>query len=115
MQTQSSSRLVSDQSSNPTSSTNPNPKPKGHNRRRSKQRVENLNLEEHSHPVVTMADQPIIERKSKVRYSRDKPVVAKVSTNTSTSGVSPDVAALKDMVKALLLDKKNVKINLLLP
>nr|GEV65542.1 reverse transcriptase domain-containing protein [Tanacetum cinerariifolium] len=48
----------------------------------------------------------IIESKSKVRYSLDKPVVAKVSTNASTSGVSPDVAELKDMVKALLLDKK---------
>nr|GFB82326.1 hypothetical protein [Tanacetum cinerariifolium] len=48
----------------------------------------------------------IIESKSKVRYSRNKPVVAKVSTNTSTSGISPDVAELKDMVKALLLDKK---------
>nr|GEW01627.1 DNA-directed DNA polymerase [Tanacetum cinerariifolium] len=47
----------------------------------------------------------IIERKSKVRYSRNKPVVAKV--NTSTSGTSPDVAELKDMVKALLLDKKS--------
>nr|GEY64912.1 hypothetical protein [Tanacetum cinerariifolium] len=32
--------------------------------------------------------------------------VAGVSTNASTSGVSPDVAELKDMVKALLLDKK---------
>nr|GEW97894.1 reverse transcriptase domain-containing protein [Tanacetum cinerariifolium] len=31
---------------------------------------------------------------------------AGVSTNASTSGVSPDVAELKDMVKALLLDKK---------
>nr|GEU34460.1 DNA-directed DNA polymerase [Tanacetum cinerariifolium] len=48
----------------------------------------------------------IIESKSKVRYSRNKPVVAKVSTNASTSGVSPDFAELKDMVKALLLDKK---------
>nr|GFA12567.1 reverse transcriptase domain-containing protein [Tanacetum cinerariifolium]GFA13010.1 reverse transcriptase domain-containing protein [Tanacetum cinerariifolium]GFA13017.1 reverse transcriptase domain-containing protein [Tanacetum cinerariifolium] len=48
----------------------------------------------------------IIESKSKVRYSRDKPIVAKVSTNASTSGVSPDVAELKDMVKALLLKKK---------
>nr|GFB00162.1 reverse transcriptase domain-containing protein [Tanacetum cinerariifolium] len=47
----------------------------------------------------------IIESKSKVRYSRNKPVVAKVSTNASTSGVSPDVAELKDMVKALPLDK----------
>nr|GFA17536.1 reverse transcriptase domain-containing protein [Tanacetum cinerariifolium] len=48
----------------------------------------------------------IIEIKSKVHYSRDKPVVAKVSANTSTSCVSHDVAELKDMVKALLLDKK---------
>nr|GEZ43138.1 reverse transcriptase domain-containing protein [Tanacetum cinerariifolium] len=36
-----------------------------------------------------------------------KPVVAKVSSNTSTSGISPDVAELKDLVKALLLDKKS--------
>nr|GEU99870.1 reverse transcriptase domain-containing protein [Tanacetum cinerariifolium] len=43
---------------------------------------------------------------SKYRYSRNKPVVAKKSTNTSTSDISPDVAELKDMVKALLLDKK---------
>nr|GEU45800.1 reverse transcriptase domain-containing protein [Tanacetum cinerariifolium] len=268
MQTRFFLRLVSDQSSNPTSSTNPNPK--GRNRRHSKQRIENLNLEEYSPPVVSMADQrtmaqllqaptegyedgivvstitadnfelkhgpltlvqnkqfyghdkedphahiryfnkitstlkfpnvpntylvskfitqffppskttslhneitnfqqrfdeslseasdrfkdllrayhhhsflelhqfdtfynalnskdqdslnspaggnfldkmpceclSIIESKSKVRYSRDKPVVAKVSTNASTFGVSPDVAELKDMVKALLLDKK---------
>nr|GEU62134.1 hypothetical protein [Tanacetum cinerariifolium] len=48
----------------------------------------------------------IIESKSKVHYSRNKPVVAKVSMTTSTSGVSPDVAELKDMVRALLLDKK---------
>nr|GEX90323.1 reverse transcriptase domain-containing protein [Tanacetum cinerariifolium] len=32
--------------------------------------------------------------------------VTTVSTNTSTSGISPNVAELKDMVKALLLDKK---------
>ncbi|GKF00066.1 hypothetical protein Tco_0023416 [Tanacetum coccineum] len=49
----------------------------------------------------------IIESKSKVRNSRNKPVVAKVSTSTSTPGISSDVAELKDMVKALLLDKKN--------
>nr|GEU96573.1 DNA-directed DNA polymerase [Tanacetum cinerariifolium] len=243
------------QSSNPTSSTNPNPK--GRNRRRSKQRIENLNLEEHSPLVVTMADQRtmaqllqaptegyedaivvpaitadnfelkhglltlvqnkqffghdkedphshiryfnkntstlkfpnvtntsiklmlfpfslegatriwqekepprsiftwddivskfinqffppskttslrneipnfqqrfdefsvkhVIDSKiffelvpimSKVRYSRDKPVVAKVSTNASTSGISPDVAELKDMVRALLPTDGNV-------
>ncbi|GKD07262.1 hypothetical protein Tco_1186947, partial [Tanacetum coccineum] len=31
----------------------------------------------------------------------------KVSSSSSTPGISPDVAKLKDMVKALLLDKKN--------
>ncbi|GJV32887.1 hypothetical protein Tco_1393287 [Tanacetum coccineum] len=45
----------------------------------------------------------LIENKSKVRTSRNRPVVAKVSTNTSTSGLSPNVAALIDAVKALLL------------
>nr|GEX96636.1 hypothetical protein [Tanacetum cinerariifolium] len=49
----------------------------------------------------------IIDSKSKVRYLHNKPVVAKVSMNTSTSSISPDVAELKDMVKALLLDKKS--------
>ncbi|GKC50413.1 reverse transcriptase domain-containing protein [Tanacetum coccineum] len=49
----------------------------------------------------------IIESKSKVRQTRSKAIVAKVSTNSSTSGISPDVAELKDMVKALLLDKRN--------
>ncbi|GJT54538.1 hypothetical protein Tco_0989592 [Tanacetum coccineum] len=49
----------------------------------------------------------IIERKSKVRNSCNKPVVAKVSSSNSTLGISPDVAELKDMVKALLLEKKN--------
>nr|GEW31220.1 reverse transcriptase domain-containing protein [Tanacetum cinerariifolium] len=48
----------------------------------------------------------IIKSKSKACYSCNKLVFAKVSTNTSTSGISPDVAELKDMVKALLLDKK---------
>nr|GFA53180.1 reverse transcriptase domain-containing protein [Tanacetum cinerariifolium] len=47
----------------------------------------------------------IIESKSKVRYSCNKPIVSKVSTNTFASGISPDVAELKDMVKALLVDK----------
>nr|GEU34876.1 reverse transcriptase domain-containing protein [Tanacetum cinerariifolium] len=244
MQTHSSSRLVSNPSSNPTPSTNPNPK--GCNRRCSKQKIEEFNLDELSPPIVTMADQrtmaqllqvptegyedsivvpaitadnfelkhglltlvqnkqffghdkedphahvryfnkitstlkfsnipntsiklmlfpfslkgatriwlekepprsiftwddhldtfynalnskdqdslnyaaggnfldkmpceclAIIESKSKVRYSRNKPVVSKVTTNTYTSGISPDVAKLKDMVKALLLDKKS--------
>ncbi|GJU51467.1 reverse transcriptase domain-containing protein [Tanacetum coccineum] len=45
----------------------------------------------------------LIENKSKVRTSRNRLVVAKVSTNTSTSGLSPNVAALTDAIKALLL------------
>nr|GEV84102.1 reverse transcriptase domain-containing protein [Tanacetum cinerariifolium] len=223
MQTRSSSRLVSNPSSNPTLSTNLNPK--GRNRRRSKQRIEEFNLQELSPPIVMMVDQrtmaqllqaptegyedaivvtsitvdnfmlkhglftlvqnkqffrhdkedphahiryfnkitstlkfpnvskiacphhgfsklhqldafynvlnlkdqdslnfaaggnfldkmpreclAIIESKSKVHYLRNKPVVTKVSMNTSTSGISPDVVELKDMVKALLLDKKS--------
>nr|GEW22099.1 hypothetical protein [Tanacetum cinerariifolium] len=202
MQTRSSSRLVRNPSSNPTSSTNPNPK--GRNHRCSKQRIEEFNLDEISPPIAITADNfelkhglltllqnkqffghdkedphahvryfnkitstlkfpnvlntfkdllracphlglsklhqldtfynalnskdqdslnsatggnfldkmpckclAIIESKSKVRYSCNKPVVAKVRTNTSTSGISPNVAELKDMVKALLLDKKS--------
>ncbi|GJR49381.1 reverse transcriptase domain-containing protein [Tanacetum coccineum] len=49
----------------------------------------------------------IIESKSNVRNSRSKPVVAKVNASTSTFDISPDVSELKDMVKALLLDKQN--------
>ncbi|GKB80208.1 reverse transcriptase domain-containing protein [Tanacetum coccineum] len=55
----------------------------------------------------------IIESKSKVRNSRNKEVVAKVSSNSSTSGISPDVAALttevselKNMMKTMLIDKQ---------
>ncbi|GKE42582.1 reverse transcriptase domain-containing protein, partial [Tanacetum coccineum] len=36
-----------------------------------------------------------------------KPVVSKVSSSSSTPGISPDVAELKDMVKALLFDTKS--------
>ncbi|GJR69393.1 hypothetical protein Tco_0015458 [Tanacetum coccineum] len=49
----------------------------------------------------------IIERNSKVRQSRSKAIVSKVSTTSSTPVVSSDVAELKDMVRALILDKKN--------
>nr|GEY57590.1 reverse transcriptase domain-containing protein [Tanacetum cinerariifolium] len=49
----------------------------------------------------------IIKSKSKVRQTRAKVVVAKVSSNSSTPAVSADVAELEDMVRALLLDKKN--------
>nr|GFB31856.1 reverse transcriptase domain-containing protein [Tanacetum cinerariifolium] len=49
----------------------------------------------------------IIESKSKVCQPRAKAVIAKVSSNYSTPAVSADVAELKDMVRALLLDMKN--------
>nr|GEX78320.1 hypothetical protein [Tanacetum cinerariifolium] len=49
----------------------------------------------------------IIESKSKVRQTRAKAVVAKVSTSSSTLAISSDIVELKDMVRALLLDKKN--------
>nr|GEV80699.1 reverse transcriptase domain-containing protein [Tanacetum cinerariifolium] len=50
----SSSKLSRDQTSNPTSSTNPTPK--GQIRRSSKQKVENSNFEEHLTHVATMTD-----------------------------------------------------------
>nr|GFC86865.1 reverse transcriptase domain-containing protein [Tanacetum cinerariifolium] len=49
----------------------------------------------------------IIESKSKVRQTQAKAVVAKVGMSSSTPAILSDVAELKDMVKALLLDKKN--------
>nr|GEX73612.1 reverse transcriptase domain-containing protein [Tanacetum cinerariifolium] len=49
----------------------------------------------------------IIESKSKVRQTRAKAVVAIVSTSSSTPAYLSDVAELKDMVRALLFDKKN--------
>ncbi|GJZ29872.1 reverse transcriptase domain-containing protein [Tanacetum coccineum] len=58
----------------------------------------------------------IIESKSKVRNSRNKVVVAKVSSNSSTPGISPDVAALttevselKNMMKTMLIDKQKAQ------
>ncbi|GJX90419.1 reverse transcriptase domain-containing protein [Tanacetum coccineum] len=58
----------------------------------------------------------IIESKSKVRNSRNKAVVAKVSSNSSTPGISPDVAALttevselKNMMKTMLIDKQKTQ------
>nr|GFA00054.1 DNA-directed DNA polymerase [Tanacetum cinerariifolium] len=48
-----------------------------------------------------------LNSKSKVRQTRAKAVVAKVSMISSTPAISSDVAELKDIVRALLLDKKN--------
>nr|GEX84366.1 reverse transcriptase domain-containing protein [Tanacetum cinerariifolium] len=163
MHTRSSSKLFRNQTSNPTSFTNPTPK--GRIRRSSKQKVENLNFEENplppevpmaeNHTMVQLLQAPIdgyedaivipeitatnfklkhglinldslnstaggnfldkmpadfmkiIESKSKVRQTQAKAVVAKVNSNSSTPAVSSDVVELKDMVRALLLDKKN--------
>nr|GFC16436.1 hypothetical protein [Tanacetum cinerariifolium] len=55
----------------------------------------------------------IIQSKSKVLQSRAKAVVAKVSTSSSTPAISFDVAEHKDMVRALLLDKKNQSSSLI--
>ncbi|GJZ53985.1 reverse transcriptase domain-containing protein [Tanacetum coccineum] len=58
----------------------------------------------------------IIESKSKVRNSRNKAVVAKVSSNSYTPGISPDVAALtnevselKNLMKTMLIDKQKAQ------
>ncbi|GJQ91004.1 hypothetical protein Tco_0002143 [Tanacetum coccineum] len=58
----------------------------------------------------------IFESKSKVRNSRNKAVFAKVSSNSSTPGISPDVAALtievselKNMMKTMLIDKQKAQ------
>ncbi|GKB61338.1 hypothetical protein Tco_0917524 [Tanacetum coccineum] len=58
----------------------------------------------------------IIESKSKVRNSRNKAVVAKVSSSSSTPGISPDVTALttevsklKNMMKTMLIDKQKAQ------
>ncbi|GJV74077.1 hypothetical protein Tco_1494072 [Tanacetum coccineum] len=51
--------------------------------------------------------QKIQSRAIQSRQSRSKAIVSKVSTNSSTPTVSSDVAELKDMVRALILDKKN--------
>ncbi|GKB96300.1 reverse transcriptase domain-containing protein [Tanacetum coccineum] len=58
----------------------------------------------------------IIESKSKVRNSRNKAVIAKVSSNSSTPGISLDVAALttevselKNLMKTMLIDKQKAQ------
>ncbi|GKE80766.1 hypothetical protein Tco_1550766, partial [Tanacetum coccineum] len=58
----------------------------------------------------------IIESKYKVHNSRNKVVVAKVSSNSSTPGISPDVAALttevfklKNMMKTMLINKQKAQ------
>ncbi|GJT76247.1 reverse transcriptase domain-containing protein [Tanacetum coccineum] len=87
--------------------------------------VESLNLEKPNNnqetfnpPIVTMDDNRTMAQllEAPTEGYEDAIVVPEinanildqaVSTSTSTSGISPDVSELKDMVKALLLDKKN--------
>ncbi|GKG59201.1 hypothetical protein Tco_0602910, partial [Tanacetum coccineum] len=51
----------------------------------------------------------IIENKSKVHNSQNKPIVTKVSTNTPSSFTphSPKIVALVDVVKAMLAQKSS--------
>ncbi|GKG03756.1 hypothetical protein Tco_0314143, partial [Tanacetum coccineum] len=49
----------------------------------------------------------IIKNKSKVRTSRNKPIVSKASaTCSSTPAYLPEITALADVVKAMLLQNK---------
>ncbi|GKC89710.1 reverse transcriptase domain-containing protein [Tanacetum coccineum] len=48
----------------------------------------------------------IIKNKSKVCTSRNKPVVSKASTTSSTPAYLPEITALTDAVKAMLLQNK---------
>ncbi|GJV99016.1 hypothetical protein Tco_1554268 [Tanacetum coccineum] len=69
----------------------------------------NIRFSNQKSPSTIMKFQtvPKIIEANQSGHSRSKAIVAKVSTSSSTLGISPDVAELKDMVKALLLDKKN--------
>ncbi|GKD82532.1 hypothetical protein Tco_1349371, partial [Tanacetum coccineum] len=50
----------------------------------------------------------IIENKSKVHNSRNKPIVSKVSTNApSSTPYFPEIAAVADAVKAMLAQKSS--------
>nr|GEX51695.1 reverse transcriptase domain-containing protein [Tanacetum cinerariifolium] len=94
---------------------------KRRNRRRSKQIVEPELRTIVETFVATKANTPadgnilnrtprdaltIIKNKSKVRTSRNKPVVSKVNTTSSSSSPSSDITALTDIVKELVLVNK---------
>nr|GEW53576.1 hypothetical protein [Tanacetum cinerariifolium] len=59
------------------------------------------------HGIISMICLGHVHSKSKVHQLRAKAVVAKVSTSSSTPAISSEVSELKDMVRALFLDKKN--------
>nr|GEW01805.1 reverse transcriptase domain-containing protein [Tanacetum cinerariifolium] len=97
----SSSRLISDQSSNPTSSTNTNLK--GRNRKRCKERIENFNLEEQSHITVTMTDNRTMAKLLRAPTEGGSPPVAKKRTPAFYYHVG-DLAwdRYKDLLRACL-------------
>ncbi|GJW35466.1 hypothetical protein Tco_0058386 [Tanacetum coccineum] len=74
--------------------------------------VESSNLEKPDNPpIVTMADNrtmaQLLESPTEVTRGDNSLNSAAVSTSSSTQAVSSDVAELKDMVRALILDRKN--------
>nr|GFB78201.1 hypothetical protein [Tanacetum cinerariifolium] len=109
MHTRSSSKLFRDQTSYSTSSTNPTPK--GRICRSSKQKVKNSNFEENPLPPIPMAENQTMAQllQAPTDGYDDAIVIPKiVATNFELKhAISSDVAELKDMVRALLLDKKN--------
>nr|GEU29283.1 reverse transcriptase domain-containing protein [Tanacetum cinerariifolium] len=134
MHTKSSSKLSRDQTSNPTSSTNPTPK--GRIRRSSKQKVENSNFEENPLPpeipmaeIQTMAQllqaptdgacphHGFSELHQLDTFYNSLNVNDQDSLNSAAGGnfldkIPADCLKIlesksKDMVRALLLDKKN--------
>ncbi|GJR87267.1 hypothetical protein Tco_0211278 [Tanacetum coccineum] len=80
---------------------------------RTRSQSRNLNRQQQQAPPAFVEPFNLEEQPLKIQLLpyfvklRKKPVVAKVSSSTSTPGISPDVTELKDMVKALLLDKKS--------
>nr|GEX74027.1 reverse transcriptase domain-containing protein [Tanacetum cinerariifolium] len=108
MQTRSSSRLVSNPSSNPTLSTNPNPK--GRNRRRSKQRIEEFNLDELSPPIVTMADQRTMAQllQAPTEVVENEPEATKDTLNPTNNGSTEDVQPQVVQSESLILHSEPV-------
>nr|GEU61721.1 reverse transcriptase domain-containing protein [Tanacetum cinerariifolium] len=100
-QSQSSSKLSRDQTSNPTSSTNPTPKGRIH--RSSKQKVENSNFEEHLPPVATMTDNHTMAEMLRAPTEGCAEAIVKNTASTSGSGSLPGntVANPKGELKAI--------------
>nr|GFC17764.1 hypothetical protein [Tanacetum cinerariifolium] len=87
-----SSKLARDQTSNPTSSTNPTPK--GQIRRNSKQKVENTHFEENLTPVDTMTDNRTMAEM--LRAPTEGSELAKLThaVNQQTSAVTTAMTAM---------------------